>query len=138
MSLITSSIMCNSSRNLFKTGKNVSEYTEASSHEESHPRGLNSSPFNIWGWSSLPCKFTWYQIDMFSKISENRKKLVLELRIERVVYFLYIWERSKPAYTNNEINLEKNHKSYTLFSAVVWGQHIVELTTFLSAPKILF
>ena len=29
-------------------------------------------------------------------------------------------------HTNNEINLKKNHETYTRFSAVVGGQHIVK------------
>ena len=33
-----------------------------------------------------------------------------------------------PAYTNNEINSEKNNETNTYSSAVVGGQHIVKLT----------
>ena len=50
--------------------------------------------------------------------------------LERFTYF-------PPAYTNNEINSEKT-QNLKWFSAVVGAQHIVELTTFLSAPQILF
>ena len=42
------------------------------------------------------------------------------------------------AYTNNEINSEKNYETYTCFSAVVGGQHIAKLTTSPFAPQILF
>ena len=41
------------------------------------------------------------------------------------------------AYNNNEIILFKSQNPY-VFSAVVGGQQIVELTTFTSAPQILF
>ena len=44
----------------------------------------------------------------------------------------YLW--MLPAYTNNEINSGKNHETYTCFSAVVGGQHIVKLTTSPFAP----
>ena len=37
-------------------------------------------------------------------------------------------------YTNNEIIMKK----ITWFSAVVWGQHIIKLTTSPFAPQILF
>ena len=33
---------------------------------------------------------------------------------------------------------EKDHETYTLFSAVVGGKHKVELAAFNSAPQILF
>ena len=33
---------------------------------------------------------------------------------------------------------EKKHKIYTWFSAVVGGQHLLKLTTFLYAPQILY
>ena len=48
-------------------------------------------------------------------------------------------ESIKPANTNNEINSRgKNHETYTLFSAVLGGQHLIELTTFSSAhPNII-
>ena len=41
----------------------------------------------------------------------------------------------KSAYTYNEIDSKKNHEIYTRFSSVVGGQHLLELTTFSSAPK---
>ena len=48
-------------------------------------------------------------------------------------------ERGKrSAYTNNEINLGKNHETYMCFSAVVGRQHIVKLTTYPFAFQILF
>ena len=43
-----------------------------------------------------------------------------------------------PAFPNNENNSEKNHETYTMISAVVGGKHKVEMTTFTSAPQILF
>ena len=42
------------------------------------------------------------------------------------------------AYTNNEINSEENHETYTRFSAVVGEEHIIKLTTFPFSPQILF
>ena len=33
----------------------------------------------------------------------------------------YFWRQYQPAHTNNEINSEKNHETYTCFSAVVGG-----------------
>ena len=42
------------------------------------------------------------------------------------------------ACTNNEINSEGNHETYTCFSAVVGGQHIVKLTTSPFSPKYYF
>ena len=39
------------------------------------------------------------------------------------------------AYTNNEMNSEKNHKTFAWFSAVVGEQQIVELATFYLPPK---
>ena len=46
--------------------------------------------------------------------------------------------RLNPAYTNNKINSEKNHETCTWFSAVIGGQQLLELTTFLSDTQILF
>ena len=50
----------------------------------------------------------------------------------------YLKSCTDSAHTNNEINSEKNHETYTCFLAVVGGQHIVKLTTSLFAPQILF
>ena len=46
--------------------------------------------------------------------------------------------RTSLAYTNNEINLERNHETCMCFSSVVGGQHVKKLTTSPFAPKILF
>ena len=60
---------------------------------------------------------------------------IVKLLIQRRHCFVLNNQRFYAAYsTNNEIN----HKSYTWFSALVGGQHIVKLTTSPFSHQILF
>ncbi len=55
-----------------------------------------------------------------------------------IEYILYVIMILIPFYTNNDINSGKNSPNLYVISAVVGGHCIVELTTFSSAPQILF